>query len=120
MLIVLIIQLNLFLLHAYIPFYSTDPAQPGQLNLTASDLSAPDITLRWGASPGFVDRYKIQITGHDGDLYTTGNETEIPVTGLESGRQYEIRISAESYGRTGLGRVENITTDSERKCCKKL
>ena len=94
--------------------YPLDPAQPGLVDLGTSKLSAPNITLHWIASAGYVEKYRIQVTGHT-DIYTVGNETVIAVTGLEPGKVYEVRITAQSNSRSSIERVENITTDSERK-----
>ena len=158
----------LFMLHGYEMFSCTlsDPARPGQLNLEASNLSAPNITLRWAASTGYVDRYKIGVTGQSNvitasnetgqsnvftasnetgqsnvfpasyetgqsnmfpvsyetgqsNVFTASNETEITIPGLEAGKQYEVRITAESNDRSSQERVETITTNSECKCCMK-
>jgi hypothetical protein len=91
-----------------------DPLPPGAIDTNASNFHPEKLYLKWTA-PGnstFVDRYTIYI---DGNTWTTWTNEGHFSYRLEPGRNYTVKIVAESwysysYGRRSKPYTEQIET----------
>ncbi|XP_069134506.1 tyrosine-protein phosphatase 10D-like isoform X3 [Argopecten irradians] len=97
---------------------SFQPAMPGALYIPVRGYNAPNTTIQWIRSRGFVDKYRISMTplcpvGALGVEYVS-NTTSVFVTGLLHGRKYRVEITAisgniSSYPRT-FGNFTTVDT----------
>ena len=83
-----------------------DPAMPG--SIIQQNYTAPDITLRWGSSQGFVEVYELIVLG--AKETTVDNTSQISLTGLVAGRTYDVSIIAKKHGRTSNTMIGTFTT----------
>lgn len=80
-----------------IVYLRTEPRKPGRILLSLSNISADGLRLVWEKSDAFVNRYMVEIDGHqqktlDSKPEVDWNRLLLPVT------QYNVTITAISYG----------------------
>ncbi|XP_066295292.1 fibronectin-like [Branchiostoma lanceolatum] len=93
----------------------TTVAQPGNISITPTDVSATSIKITWTAAAGGKDSYIIIISPDSGVTNPTGNVNdgdtlEYTFTGLTAGTLYTINVITVSGGVNSAARTEQQRT----------